>query len=313
MHIPDGMLSNQVVAVSGVTSVGFIGYAVAWVRKHFDQQRVVLMAVIAALTFALQMLNFPVAGGTSGHFAGGALAAIVLGPWPAVIVMTSVLLIQAFVFADGGILALGANVVNMAVISPFVGYVVYSLASRVPNKAAKVVGAFIAAWAACVVASLGAGLEIWISGHAQLGVVLGAMGFWHALIGIGEGLVTAGLVAYVLQVRPDLLGGDTAETRAASIRPLAIGLSVIAFLAAGLSFLASSHPDGLEFVYFEQGVGKEFAEMSLFNSPFPDYVIPGVSNEILAGVFAGIVGVIIVGVFLFAAISAARAGRSARQ
>jgi cobalt/nickel transport system permease protein len=300
MHIPDGMLSNATVAVTGVASLGYVGYGVAWIRKHFDQRKVVLMAVTAALIFALQMLNFPVAAGTSGHFAGGALAAILLGPFAAGIVMTTVLLIQAVVFADGGILALGANVFNLAVVAPLVGWGTWRLfLSFGDSKALKVAGAFVASWVSLVVASIFAAIEIWISGNAQILVVLGAMGFWHAIIGIGEGIITAGLVAYVLQVRPDLLTESAAQGKR-GIRNLAIGFAVFAIVAAGISFLASGSPDGLEFVYFEQGVGAEFEEMALLSSPIPDYVVPGLSNETLAGILAGIVGVIITGVLLYA-------------
>jgi cobalt/nickel transport system permease protein len=280
--------------------LGYVGYGVAWIRKHFDQRKVVLMAVTAALIFALQMLNFPVAAGTSGHFAGGALAAILLGPFAAGIVMTTVLLIQAVVFADGGILALGANVFNLAVVAPLVGWGTWRLFLRLgDSKALKIAGAFVASWVSLVAASLFAALEIWISGNAQIVVVLGAMGFWHAIIGIGEGIITAGLVAYVLQVRPDLLEESAAQGKQ-GIRALAIGFTIFALIAAGVSFLASSNPDGLEFVYFEEGVGVQFEEMSLLSSPIPDYVVPGLSNETLAGILAGIVGVIITGVLLFA-------------
>lgn len=300
MHIPDGMLSNATVAVTGAASVGYLGYAVAWVRKHFDQRKIVLMAVTAALIFALQMLNFPVAGGTSGHFAGGALAAILLGPFAAAIVMATVLMVQALVFADGGILALGANVLNLAVIAPLVGWAVWQLAQKFSDsKATKVVAAFAAAWLSLMIAATAAALEIWISGNAQLGMVLGAMGGWHALIGIGEGLITAGLVAYVMQVRPDLLDQSN---RAGSFSPrsIAIGFGVLAFVAAGLSFFASSSPDGLEFVYFEEGVGVAFEEVSLLSGIMPDYMAPGLSSDALAGILAGVVGVIITGVFLYA-------------
>jgi len=306
MHIPDGMLSNATVAVTGIASLGYVGYGVAWVRKHFDQRKVVLMAVTAALIFALQMLNFPVAGGTSGHFTGGALAAILLGPFAAGIVMATVLLIQAVVFADGGILALGANVFNMAVIAPIVGWVTWRFfLSFGDSKTLKIVGAFVASWFSLVVSSLAAGVEIWLSGNAQIIVVLGAMGFWHALIGVGEGLITAGLVAYVLQVRPDLLK-DSATQGARSIRRLAIGFVIFALVAVGISFMASSSPDGLEFVYFEQGIGAEFDEMALLSSPLPDYAVPGLANETLAGILAGIVGVIVTGVLLYAVFSATR-------
>ena len=310
MHIPDGMLSNATLAATGCASLGYVGYGVAWVRKNFDQRKVVLMAVTAALIFALQMLNFPVAGGTSGHFTGGALAAILLGPFAASIVMATVLLIQAVVFADGGILALGANVLNMAVIAPMVAWVTWRIfLSFGDSRSLKIIAAFVAAWLALVASSLAAGLEIWLSGNAQIVIVLGAMGFWHALIGIGEGLITAGLVAYVLQVRPDLLK-NSAMQGSRSIRPLVVGFTVLGLIAIALSFAASNSPDGLEFVYFEQGIGAEFDEVAVISSPLPDYLIPGLANEKLAGILAGIVGLIVTGVLLYAVFSAVRKGDS---
>jgi cobalt/nickel transport system permease protein len=308
MHIPDGMLSTGVVAATSATSLGFIGYAVAWLRR-VGQQRIVLMAVMAALIFALQMLNFPVAGGTSGHFAGGAAAAIMLGPWPAVIVLTTVLMVQALIFADGGILALGANVLNLAVISPFLGYAVFRAMRRISSSpAAMAFAAFTAAWIAVFVSALAAGVQIWLSGRASLLVVGGAMGFWHALIGIGEGLITAGLVTYVYAKRPDLVLGEQRADQGGT-RDVAIGLGIAALGAAALSFLASSSPDGLEFVYFEQGVGRTFEEMQLIGGLIPDYVMPGVANEALATVLAGIVGVIITGALLWSLFSAGRKRR----
>lgn len=310
MHIPDGMMSTQVVAATGAASAGFVGYAVAWVRK-LDQQRIVLMAVMAALVFALQMLNFPVAGGTSGHFGGGAAAAIMLGPWPAVIVLTTVLMIQALIFADGGVLAIGANVLNLAVIAPFVGYAVFRAIRRTGSSIGRLtLAAFVAAWAAVFVSSLAVALEIWLSGHAPLALVAGAMGFWHALIGIGEGLITAGLVAYVFSRRPDLVLGETSARNGEGFRGVLIGLGVLAIAAAGVSYLASGSPDGLEFVYFEQGIGRTFEEVQLVGSPIPDYAIPGVTNESLATVLAGLAGVIITGAFLWAAGSAVRRKRT---
>lgn len=310
MHIPDGMLSTATVAATGATSIGFVGYAVAWVKRNMHDGKVVLMAVMAALIFALQMLNFPVAGGTSGHFAGGAAAAILLGPWPAVIVMTTVLFIQALLFADGGILALGANVLNLAVIGPFVAYAVWgSLRKWTESTSGAAAVSFAAAWLAVVTSALAAGLEIWISGNAQLGLVLGAMGFWHALIGVGEGLITAGLVVYVMRARPDLLGESPDVTRK-NVRGVAVTLGVVAVLAAGLSFLASSSPDGLEFVYFEEGIGAPVAEGTpLLSSPMPDYVVPGISNDTLAGILAGVIGLAITGVFLWTLISATKRRR----
>jgi cobalt/nickel transport system permease protein len=308
MHIPDGMLSGPVTAAAGIGAGGFTAYAVAWVRRHMDQRKIVLMAVLAALVFALQMLNFPVAGGTSGHFAGGAAVAILLGPWPALIVMTTVLLVQALMFADGGILALGANVLNLGVIAPLVGYAVWRAVTRFgDSKAILISGAFAAAWASITVAALAAGLELWLSGRAPLLVVLGAMGFWHALIGVGEGVITAGLIAYVMATRPDLVtqGRGSAHD---SVRGVAIGLGVLAFIAGGLSFLASSHPDGLEYVY--ETVGADFTERALVASPIPDYAVPGLDNEAIAVVLAAIVGIIVTGALLWSVFSVARSRRS---
>ncbi|MDH4139107.1 MAG: energy-coupling factor ABC transporter permease [Coriobacteriia bacterium] len=306
MHIPDGMLNAPTVAAAGASSAGFVAYAVAWVRKHFDQRRIVMMAVVSALVFALQMLNFPVAGGTSGHFAGGAAAAILLGPWPAVIVMTTVLLVQALVFADGGLLALGANVLNMAVLAPFVGYALWRAIIAVrASRRWRMVGAFVAAWAACVAAALAAGLEIWLSGNANFWLITGAMGFWHAIIGIGEGLITAGLIAYVLATRPDLIERP-AQVEQRSVRGVAVVLGVVALIATGLSFLASSHPDGLEYVYFEMGIGRAVGDVSPAKGPIPDYVIPGMNNETVAGVLAGVVGLVVTSVLLYAIVSSAR-------
>ena len=235
MHIPDGMLSPTVVASADVASVGMLAYAVSWVRRNFDQRRIVLMAVMSALVFALQMLNFPVAGATSGHFAGGAAAAIMLGPWPAAIVLTTVLFVQALLFADGGIIALGANVLNMAIIGPLVGYAIWRVARRFLRGQLGTVGAaFAAAWAAVMVSALAAGVEIWLSGSARLTLIIGAMAFWHALIGIGEGLITAGLVTYVLKVRPDLLGSEKSQG-AESDRAVAVVLGLVAIAAAAVS------------------------------------------------------------------------------
>jgi cobalt/nickel transport system permease protein len=293
-------------------SAGVLAYGIRRVRQMLSDGTIVMMAVMAALIFALQMLNFPVAGGTSGHFAGGAAAAIVLGLWPAVLVMAAVVTIQAVFFADGGITALGANMLTMAVVGPLVGWSVYRTVTRISTaRATRVAGSFAAAWASCVVASLVAAVLLWLSGRAPLGPVLGAMGAWHALIGIGEGAITAGLVGYLLAVRPDLVAATgPSPTSAVDRRPRAIAwiLGGLAFLAAGISFVASGSPDGLEFAY--EHVGAAFEELSLLSSPMPDYLVPGVSNETLAGVLAGIVGVIVTGVLAYALLTALRTRRT---
>lgn len=310
MHIPDGMLSNTVAIATDVSSLAIVGYGVSWVRKYYDQKKVVLMAVLGALIFALQMLNFPVAGGTSGHFTGGALAGIVLGPWPATIVLTALLAVQALIFKDGGVLALGANALNMAIIAPLLGYLIYhTLSKRFTSKSGYVGAAALAAWVAAVASAVCAGLEIWASGHANLGIVLSSMAGWHALIGIGEALITAGLIAYLFNVRPDLItpkGAGAQQTR--PLKTVIITLLAISVLAAGASFLASSHPDGLEFVYFDSGVGKAFEEFSLVGDGgiFAGYGVRGVNSNMLASAIAGIVGVALTGAVIWLASARSR-------
>ncbi len=302
MHIPDGMLSTPTWTVSWVGAAGLLGYAVREVRRKVSDGRLVLMAVLASAIFALQMLNFPVAGGTSGHFAGGAAAAIILGPWPAVIIMSTVLIIQSLVFADGGITALGANIINLGVIGPFVGWWVYSLITHTRESGAlRAFAAFFAAWISLVLAALFAAVLIWVSGGAPLLAVAGSMGSWHAVIGLGEGAITAGLISYLAATRPDLLSmKGEARPKAA-----AFGLAGLAVVAAGVSFLASSHLDGLEFVAERLGFLNE-VEPVFSGSPIPDYVIPGIANETLAGILAGVVGLIVTGALLYGLLSAIR-------
>lgn len=297
MHIPDGMLETRTWVSCWAAATGLLAYAIRWVRRHVSQQRVVLMAVMAALVFALQMLNFPVAGGTSGHFAGGAAAAILLGPWPAMIVLTTVLIVQAVLFADGGITALGANIVNMAVIGPFVGYAIWRMVRLVwKTRRGLITGAFAAAWFAAVVSALMAAIEIWLSGRAPFVFIVGTMGFWHALTGIGEGVITAGLVGYVLAVRPDLVEGDR-DAAPGSWKRLVAGLGIATLVAAGLSVWASRKPDALEFVSAQRGLAGS-ASGSILAGAMPRYLLPGVADHTLAGVLAAIVGLTVAGVVL---------------
>jgi cobalt/nickel transport system permease protein len=249
MHIPDGMLSPTVSLVTNLCSVGVIGYGVSWIKTHFDQRRIVLMAVLGALIFAFQMLNFPVAVGTSGHFMGSALAAIMLGPWVASILMTAVLAIQAFVLHDGGIIALGANVLNIAIIGPFVGYALYRVVVRIADtRTMRLTGAFLAGWAATVTPALGAALQLWLSGKANFGIVMGSMGFWHAVIGIAEGIITAAFIGYLLAVRPDLVDSDKPVERG-TMRGVLVTLCVVTVVILALTVFSSALPDGLEYVW----------------------------------------------------------------
>jgi cobalt/nickel transport system permease protein len=153
------------------------------------------------------MLNFPIVGGTSGHLIGAALAAILLGPWAAVLIMACVLIAQSLIFQDGGLLALGANVFNMGVIASFAGYYSYRFTIRLmgESRRGKLFGGFIAAWGSVFLASIACAIELWVSGVLPIQVALPAMAGWHALIGIGEGLITVGVLSLVMATRRDLL------------------------------------------------------------------------------------------------------------
>ena len=207
MHIPDGFVSTGTAAATWLASAGSVGYAVRRVNQELNERQVPLMGVTAAFIFAAQMMNFAVAGGTSGHLLGGALAAILLGPWAGMLVLTSVLAVQALLFQDGGLLALGANVFNMAVVGVLVGWVVYTTLRRLLGDRtwAMMVSGFAAAWLSVFVASLVAAAELAISGTSPWVVVLSAMGLVHVFIGIGEGLITVGVLAFLQAARPDLL------------------------------------------------------------------------------------------------------------
>jgi cobalt/nickel transport system permease protein len=259
------------------------------------------MGVLAAAIFAGQMLNFTVAGGTSGHLMGSAIATILLGPWAAMLVMTSVVSIQALIFQDGGLLALGANIFNMAVVGVLVSYTVYRIVQRLAGgrKWGIYAGGFIAAWLSIVIAALGVALQLALSGTSPANLAIPAMGGIHALIGIGEGLITLGTLAFIHAARPDLLQSSEAQPQV-SIWVWLTGL-FIALVLAIVSPLASLHPDGLEWVAEQNGF-LDAAQSPSFKI-IPEYAIPGIPNKALATILAGISGVLLVlGVTLVVAI-----------
>jgi len=292
MHIPDGFLSVAVSIIFWIVSVGVVGIALRQTNRTLGERQVPLMGVLAAAIFAGQMLNFAVSGGTSGHLLGAALATILLGPWPAVLVMTTVVAVQALLFQDGGLLALGANMFNMAVVGVFVAYAVYTLLRRLlgGGRGMLLVSGFLAAWASIFIASLSCALQLALSGTSPANVTVPAMGMIHALIGIGEGLITVGALALIVSARPDLL--SLGKTGPASEKTILAGGIGIALVLAVLSPLASSHPDGLEWVAEQHGFID--AAQAAFYDLIPDYTLPGVSNAALATILAGILGVIIV-------------------
>jgi cobalt/nickel transport system permease protein len=204
MHIPDAFIPIDQAFVYWVVALIFIVLALRWARTDLNEDKIPLVAVLAAGIFALQAFNLPIAMGTSGHLVGGALCAIILGsPYAAVFILTLVLIIQGFIFGDGGITVMGANIINMGVIGGFVGFYTYQgLKSMVGSPYA---AAGIAAWLACLVAALVASVELFIAGTFPLVPGLIAMGTYHAAIGIIEGAITGIALYLIMAVRPDIL------------------------------------------------------------------------------------------------------------
>ncbi|WP_442860961.1 energy-coupling factor ABC transporter permease [Amycolatopsis sp. CA-230715] len=209
MHMSDGLIDAPAAVLFGAVAVFGLAFAVVFARRDLDDRTAPMAGLVAAFVFATQMLNFPVLPGVSGHLLGGALAAILAGPWVGALCVSIVLVLQALLFADGGITALGANITNMALIGTAAGYLVAvalrPLARR--SRAGLTAVAFAAAFVNTVVASLGFVLEYAIGGQGavSLGGVAASMIGVHCLIGLGEGVITALTVAAVASARPDLV------------------------------------------------------------------------------------------------------------
>lgn len=202
MHLPDGFLTPEVWAPLWALAAGVLAFSARRVSGRLEDRQVPLLGVLAAFVFAVQMLNVPVAGGTSGHVVGGVLIALFVGPLAGSLVMASVLTVQALFFQDGGITTLGANVVNMGLIGTIVGYWLYRLVSAAGGR---LVGVAVASWVAIVLGSVACSVELAASGTSPLSVALPAMVGYHAVIGVVEAAVTMAVVGFVSRTRPDLL------------------------------------------------------------------------------------------------------------
>jgi cobalt/nickel transport system permease protein len=251
------------------------------------------MGIMAAFIFAAQMINFPVAGGTSGHLLGGTLAAVTLGPWAGMLVMTAVIAVQALLFQDGGLLVMGANILNMGLITVAIGYGLYrGVPAR--NRMLKLTVAGIAAWLSVMAGALFTSLQLWLSGTSQLQIVIPAMLGVHALIGVGEALITVAALAFIFQTRPDLLGEHSASARGS--RGWVVAGALISLAVVLLSPLASADPDGLERVAGDLGFLSKGT-----SAPYqliPDYILPVTGQTQLSTILAGLIGLIVVGVII---------------
>ncbi|MFE2073814.1 energy-coupling factor ABC transporter permease [Streptomyces misionensis] len=320
MHVPDGFIDAPTSAVTGVVAAGALAVSLRGARRELGEERTAPLAgLVAAFIFAVQMLNFPVAAGTSGHLLGGALAAILVGPYTGVLCVSVVLLMQGVLFADGGLTALGVNITDMALVTTVVSYAVFrGLLAVLPRKRRSVtVASFAAALVSVPAAAVAFTLIYAIGGttDVSLGKVATAMIGVHVLIGIGEAVITALTVGAVIAVRPDLVHGARGLRQRLRLRvdgelvdapePVAVpaaartsrravwltGLVASLVLAGFVSFYASADPDGLEKVAHDKGIDAKEKEHASADSPLADYGVKDVSDTRLSGGLAGVIGV----------------------
>ncbi|WP_406269065.1 energy-coupling factor ABC transporter permease [Streptomyces sp. NBC_00191] len=319
MHVPDGFINAPVSVGAGVVAAGAVAVSLRGARRELDERTAPLAGLVAAFIFAVQMLNFPVAAGTSGHLLGGALAAILVGPYTGVLCISVVLLMQGILFADGGLTALGVNITVMGVVTVVVAYALFrGLVKVLPRvRRAIAVASFVAALLSVPVAAAVFTAIYAVGGTTDVpvGKVLTAMVGVHALIGIGEAVITMLTVGAVVAVRPDLVhgargltaplklrvGGELVDAPAAA-RPApvaarstravwATGLAGALVLAGFVSFYASASPDGLEKVAADKGIDKNIEEHAAKDSPLADYGVKDIADARLSGGLAGVIGV----------------------
>ena len=287
-------------------AAGGLGYSIRKAGAYLQDRRIALTGLVAAFIFALQMLNFPVVAGTSGHVLGGALAVILVGPWLGITAVSVVVIVQALFIADGGVSALGANILNMAIVTGLVGWGLFRLMMRVIPKSwtSVLVSTFTAALVSVVASSIAFVIEYAIGGRGNVDIatVFAAMAGVHFLIGVGEGLITAVTVAAVGASRPELIAGiedlDLAAKDRSPVRSgvwgfATAGLLVAALLVLVAAPLASSEPDGLERVAIDQGFIDSAEDHPLSESPLADYGVSGIEDESTGTRVAGLVGVLI--------------------
>lgn len=298
MHIPDGFIDAKTAVVTGALAATGLGVALRHASKTLPPQRVPLLGLAAAFVFAAQMLNFPVAAGTSGHLIGGVLVAALLGPSAAVIVISAVLIVQCFVFADGGVTALGANIFNMALVAGVGGWAVYRLVyGLIPGLFGRLLAATFAAWCSTVLASIACAGQLAASGTVAASAAFPAMAGVHVLIGIGEGVITALVLSLVWTTRPELYcdfapAPSIAPARRPLVPLLAYGLLISLGLALFISPFASSSPDGLDKT--AETLGFEEHASAILPAPLPDYEFNFLGLSAVGTSIAGLIGTLLV-------------------
>lgn len=284
MHTPDGFLTDGICVLTFLISASAVVFSALKIRKSMTKQKVFLMAGLAATIFAFQMLNFSIGSGTSGHFIGAAIAAILLGPHAAVLILTFVLLVQTFLYADGGILALGANIFVMGIVASYSAYFTYQLL----RKTHPLLGGIFASWISVVTASFVLALLLGISGTISFLDVIPAMVLTHIFIGIGESIITGSILLYIQKTKHTLLYKEPTSDLFHYIAFSTIGALVVTALA--LPF-ASESPDGLEKVALNLGFFEKAVEIYSF-SPMPGYTFLGKETYLFV-LASGVIGAVL--------------------
>jgi len=290
MHLPDGFVSVPVALSTGILSGGVLWVSLQKTSSTYGSRHAVVLGLTTAFIFAAQMINFPIFGGTSGHLLGGGLAGALLGnPWSAILCITTVLIIQALLFADGGITALGANILTMGIGSVSMAWILSRtlLAVFGGNKKYLPIASGIGAAISVLGTSLACAIILALSGISEASIIIPSMAGIHLFIGVGEGIITGSILAYLLKVRPDLLPGEE-NTFRGILFPV-----IIIFLLAGIvSLFASALPDGLESVAQNLGF-KNLRENSsnVVQTPFSRYEINGLGQ--IGKSMAGLLGALV--------------------
>ena len=292
MHVPDGFINAQVSAATGIISLGTLWAYIRNAKNLVADKLIALTGMMSALIFVLQMINFPIAAGTSGHLLGGALAVIVLGPSLGVICISIVVVIQSLLFADGGLSALGVNVLNMAIITSLTGWFTITLWKKLfgESQFTLISGSVIAGLLSVVFSSIAFVLEYAIGGTVSvpLGNVLIAMISTHLLIGLGEGIITALIVSLLLRVRSDLVYVNSKKNKS---NTLSTSYGVLIALILSLTLVtpyASSSPDGLESVASDCGFEETDGVVLLLE----DYGISSIDNNFVSTTLSALLGVL---------------------
>ena len=310
MHVPDGFMNVTMSAATGVISFGTLWAYIRSAKDLIADKFIALTGMMSALIFVLQMINFPIAAGTSGHLLGGALAVIVLGPRLGLICLSVVVIIQSLLFADGGLSALGVNVLNMAIVTSATSWFIVKNWIKFigKNKTSIVSVSVLAGILSVVFSSIAFTIQYAIGGTISIpvGTVLLAMVTTHFIIGFGEGIITALIITLLIRVRPDLIYAyERSDENTTKVSFYGLFIILILLLSLITPF-ASSSPDGLESVAEEFGFTQTDGIVLLLD----DYGISAVNNDFISTVLSALIGVTVLAIMFNFIISRRKSGKN---